>query len=152
MIKQGLSTIIADEGINHCEKIINKREYRIQTLIADYKEIDKDLSLDKRYEIEKKIHDQLTSLNANRFTVYKTISNSISALEKKIKIRTDSRNKINELKDNSIKLNLKKEIIPNGIHHIKFEIENPVSPLELFQSPDARKLGLLIESIEILTY
>ena len=64
-------------------------------------------------------------------------------------VKKFSLREINELKDNSIKLNLKKEIIPNGIHHIKFEIENPVSPLELFQSPDARKIGLLVESIEI---
>ena len=38
-----------------------------------------------------------------------------------------------------------------NVHYIKFKIDNPVSPLELFQSPDARKLGLLVESIEILT-
>ena len=59
------------------------------------------------------------------------------------------KSKINVLLLGRSKLNLKKEIIPNGIHHIKFEIENPVSPLELFQSPDARKIGLLVESIEI---
>ena len=32
---------------------------------------------------------------------------------------------------------------------IDFLIENPVSPLEQFQSPDGRKLGILIESLEL---
>ena len=59
---------------------------------------------------------------------------------------------INELDKNSIKLRIKKELITKNTHYIKFKINNPVSPLELFQSPDARKLGLLVESIEILTY
>mgnify|MGYP000689910688 CR=1 FL=1 len=34
----------------------------------------------------------------------------------------------------------------------KFIINNPTSPLELLQSPDARKLGILVESIEIESY
>jgi hypothetical protein len=59
---------------------------------------------------------------------------------------------VNQLDENSIKLRVKKEIILNDANYIKFKIENPVSPLELFQSPDARNLGLLIESIEIQTY
>ena len=37
-------------------------------------------------------------------------------------------------------------------HYIKFNIDNPVTPLDLFQSPDARKLGILVESIEISDY
>ena len=44
---------------------------------------------------------------------------------------------------------LQKELITENTHYIKFRINNPVSPLELFQSPDARKIGLLVESIEI---
>ena len=46
---------------------------------------------------------------------------------------------------------MNRELINDDVHYIKFQINNPVSPLELFQSPDARKLGLLVESIEILT-
>ena len=61
-----------------------------------------------------------------------------------------SLNNVNELNENSIELKLKKELITEDTHYIKFKINNPVSPLELFQSPDARKLGLLVESIEIL--
>ena len=66
-------------------------------------------------------------------------------------IKKFSLKNINELNENSIELRLKKELITDDIHYIKFIINNPISPLELFQSPDARKLGLLVESIEILT-
>ena len=66
-------------------------------------------------------------------------------------IKKFSLKNINELNENSIELKLKKELITEDTHYIKFKINNPVSPLELFQSPDARRLGLLIESIEILT-
>ena len=66
-------------------------------------------------------------------------------------IKKFSLKKINELNENSIELRLKKELITEDTHYIKFKINNPVSPLELFQSPDARRLGLLVESIEILT-
>ena len=58
---------------------------------------------------------------------------------------------ISKLNENSIELRLKKELITEDTHYIKFKINNPVSPLELFQSPDARRLGILVESIEILT-
>jgi hypothetical protein len=57
---------------------------------------------------------------------------------------------VDELHENSIELRLKKELITENTHYIKFKINNPVSPLELFQSPDGRKLGLLVESIEII--
>jgi len=59
---------------------------------------------------------------------------------------------INELEKNSIELRLKKEQINEDTYYIKFKIDNPVSPIELFESPDARKLGLLVENIEISTY
>ena len=56
---------------------------------------------------------------------------------------------INDLSENLIKLKINKEMITNNICYIKFIINNPTSPLELLQSPDARKLGILVESIEI---
>ena len=65
-------------------------------------------------------------------------------------IKKFSLKNINELNENSIELRLKKELITEDTHYIIFKINNPVSPLDLFQSPDARKLGLLVESIEIL--
>ena len=66
-------------------------------------------------------------------------------------IKKFSLKSINELDENSIELKIKKELITKDTHYIKFKIENPISPLELFESPDARRLGLLVESIEILT-
>ena len=43
-----------------------------------------------------------------------------------------------------------KNNIKNDIVYIKFEIENPVTKLELLESPDARKLGILVESLKII--
>ena len=56
---------------------------------------------------------------------------------------------INDLKEESIFINLNNNITKENIIHIKFIIDNPVTPLELLESPDARKLGILAESIEI---
>jgi hypothetical protein len=60
-----------------------------------------------------------------------------------------SLNKANDLNENLIKLKIKREMIFDNTIYIKFVINNPISPLELLQSPDARKLGILVESIEI---
>ena len=57
---------------------------------------------------------------------------------------------INELKEKSIYINLNKNNIKDNIVYIKFNIENPVTKLELLESPDARKLGVLIKSLEII--
>ena len=32
---------------------------------------------------------------------------------------------------------------------IDFNIKNPISPLEILESPDSRKLGILLKSIEL---
>ena len=40
----------------------------------------------------------------------------------------------------------KNDFIKN-IFHIKFFIDNPITKLELLESPDARRLGILVESI-----
>jgi hypothetical protein len=57
---------------------------------------------------------------------------------------------INELNEESIFINLNKNNIKDDIIYIKFEIKNPVTKLELLKSPDARKLGILVESLEII--
>ena len=57
---------------------------------------------------------------------------------------------ITDLKDNSIFINVDKNLIEEDIVYIKFKIKNPVTQLELLKSPDARQLGLLIESLEII--
>ncbi len=59
-------------------------------------------------------------------------------------------NNINDLKDNTIYIDFNKKIALNNIIHIKFKIDNPVTKLELLESPDARKIGILVESL-ILT-
>ena len=55
---------------------------------------------------------------------------------------------INELKEESIFINLNKEDIKNDIIYIKFKTSNPVTKLELLKSPDARRLGILVESLD----
>ncbi len=57
---------------------------------------------------------------------------------------------IDDLNENLIKLKINEELIPGSVCYIKFIINNPVSPLELLKSPDARKLGILVESIELI--
>ena len=57
---------------------------------------------------------------------------------------------INELKEKSIIINLNKKLVKEEIIYIKFIIDNPVTKLELLKSPDARKLGILIESLELI--
>ena len=57
--------------------------------------------------------------------------------------------KIEDLKNNSITLKLNKKDFIDNIVYLKFRIKNPVSKLELLKSPDARKLGILIENIKI---
>ena len=57
---------------------------------------------------------------------------------------------VNELNEETIFLDLNKNNIKNDIVYIKFEIENPVTKLELLESPDARKLGILVESLKII--
>ena len=57
---------------------------------------------------------------------------------------------IKDLKDSSISINVDKKLIENDILYIKFKIKNPVTQLELFKSPDARRLGVLVESLELI--
>ena len=55
---------------------------------------------------------------------------------------------INIQKENDIEINLKKENI-NKEMILKFEFENVISPWEIFESPDARKLGILLKSLSL---
>ena len=47
-------------------------------------------------------------------------------------------------------LNINRDIAEEDIIYIKFIIKNPVTKLELLKSADARKLGVLVESLEII--
>ena len=83
--------------------------------------------------LEIEVEPALIGNNKPKFTVF--INNT---LEKAYDLNE-------ELDLNKIALNLKKNI--NNVYKIDFKFSNIVSPLESLQSPDARKLGLLIKSI-----
>ena len=55
--------------------------------------------------------------------------------------------KLEELNNNTIFLDIDKSSFNGNTFHIKFLIENPITKLELLKSPDARMLGILVESI-----
>ena len=57
---------------------------------------------------------------------------------------------VSELKEDSIFIKMSKNTIKDNIVYIKFIINNPVTKLELLQSPDARKLGILVENLELI--
>jgi hypothetical protein len=56
---------------------------------------------------------------------------------------------IDNLSDHLIIFELNKEDLNVNNHLIDFQINNPVSPIEKYESPDGRKLGILVESIEL---
>ena len=58
---------------------------------------------------------------------------------------------INDLKDKYLVLDLNKDNFKEDTVLIKIKIKNPVTKLELLKSPDARRLGILIESIKVET-
>ena len=57
---------------------------------------------------------------------------------------------INELNEESIFIKVNKSIIEDDTIYIQFKIDNPTSKLDLFKSPDARNLGILVETLEII--
>jgi len=99
-----------------------------------------DEKTNKNYTIAIKLASLFTKKNENiNFSI-----NINDLIFKKFSLKN-----IDDLNENLIQLKINKEIIPSSICYIKFIIDNPISPLELLQSPDARKLGILVESIEI---
>ena len=48
-------------------------------------------------------------------------------------------------------MNLNKANFKENIVHINIVIKNPITKLELLQSPDARRLGILVENIQVDT-
>jgi hypothetical protein len=57
---------------------------------------------------------------------------------------------ISNLKDlDNIRIDMPLKKSNNDIYLINIKVINPITPLELLQSPDGRKLGLLVESLEI---
>ena len=62
--------------------------------------------------------------------------------------KTINFNYINNSKKEKISILLESESINNEVK-IDFIIKNPASPLELLQSPDSRKLGILVKNLEL---
>ena len=58
---------------------------------------------------------------------------------------------IKDVKKNKLKAVLKyeKKFTKNNEIKIDFAFKNPISPYEVFESPDSRKLGILIKSVKI---
>ena len=55
----------------------------------------------------------------------------------------------NNLKDQLLEININKKFITSKDIKIDFDFKNPVSPSEVFKSPDSRKLGILLKKIKI---
>ena len=51
--------------------------------------------------------------------------------------------------DEKIEILINKKLIKNNEVKIDFNFKNPVSPYEVLESPDGRKLGILLKNIEI---
>ena len=62
--------------------------------------------------------------------------------------KTINFNYISNSKKEKISILLESESINNEVK-IDFIIKNPASPLELLQSPDSRKLGILVKNLEL---
>ena len=52
-------------------------------------------------------------------------------------------------RDEKIEILINKKLIKNNEIKIDFDFNNPTSPYEVLESPDSRKLGILMKNIEI---
>ena len=55
----------------------------------------------------------------------------------------------NNNREEKIKILIKKELIKDNEIKIDFNFKNPVSPYEVLESPDSRKLGILVKNIKL---
>ncbi len=55
----------------------------------------------------------------------------------------------NNLQDEKIEIEINKKFITNNEIKIDFYFKNPVSPYEVLDSPDSRKLGILVKNVKI---
>ena len=55
----------------------------------------------------------------------------------------------NNNQDEKFEILVKKELINDNEIKIDFNFKNPIAPYEVLESPDARKLGILIKNIKI---
>ena len=97
-----------------------------------------DENLDEDLNVEIKINSILTKNNNPLY--FKILVNN--KFYKNFKLKN-----LEKLNNNTIFLNIDKNSFYGDTFHIQFLIENPTTKLELFESPDARMLGILVESI-----
>ena len=110
-------------------------EGNISTILFKYKSI-----TDEVEYIEIKISSLIKKVNDSlKFTI---------ELNNKEVGRFDISN-VEDLEDSKIRIAIPQQKSNNNIYFLNLKILNPISPLEILQSPDARRLGLLIESLKI---
>jgi hypothetical protein len=81
---------------------------------------------------------------------YITKKNNISELDIYVNNSFNKNVKLtNNNQDETFKILINKKIIKNNEIKIDFNFKNPVSPYEVLESPDARKLGILVKNIKI---
>ena len=56
----------------------------------------------------------------------------------------------NNNQDETFEILIKEKLIDNNEIKIDFNFKNLVSPYEVLESPDSRKLGILIKNIKII--
>ena len=94
----------------------------------------------KKYAVKIKVRSISTKKNESlNFQIF---------FNSKIKKRYSLKH-IDELNNHLITFEVDGIKLSSNNHLINFLINNPVSPLEKYQSPDGRKLGILLESIEL---
>ena len=59
------------------------------------------------------------------------------------------RQKKGDSQEYKIEILLNEKASKDNEFRINFDFKNPISPYEVLESPDARKLGILVESIKI---
>lgn len=95
----------------------------------------------------KKIHKIKLKINSSFSDVDKDLTGSIYLNDEKIK---DFKFKSFKNSQNTfLEIIIPNTKLEDNIYKLDIKIDNPISPLKLFKSADARMLGLLIESFEI---
>jgi len=103
------------------------------------------------FKLDKSINNKFfVKIKLNSIITKKNEPINFSVDVNNIFIEKFSLKNINELKEESIFINLNKKDIENNIVYIKFKTNNPVTQLELLKSPDARNLGILVESLKVI--
>ena len=95
------------------------------------------------FKLDKSINNKFfIKIKLNSIIIKKNEPINFSIDVNNIFIEKFSLKNINELREESIFINLNKKDIKNNIVYIKFKTNNPVTQLELLKSPDARNLGI----------